>query len=204
MSDKPWVVNLTWKEKLFRGEVIRKNASRKWTEAGCPPGRYADFWLQAEEEYDGRLFRQWEDNRPGVGRGSVCPRPVGPPRKFLDAAPARLETASGSPATTSTEESTVAHALNWADVLGKELGYAVLTKGKRLQVLVRPGQKQLRRRAKRHWSVIAVGEASPGENGHAAPPDTLYEEVRQALAGLAGGEAKPSRADKKKKKKERT
>jgi hypothetical protein len=61
MTNKPWVANLTWKEKLFRAEVIRKSAAQKWTEAGCPPGRYADFWHQAEEEYDWRLFRRWEE-----------------------------------------------------------------------------------------------------------------------------------------------
>ncbi len=70
MSNKPWVTNLTWKEKLFRAEMIRKSACRKWAEAGCPPGRYADFWLRAEEEYDWRLFQRWQD-RP-------CPFLTGP------------------------------------------------------------------------------------------------------------------------------
>jgi hypothetical protein len=61
MSNKPWVVNLTWKEKRFRAEMIRKSTARKWTEAGRPPDRYADFRLRAEEEYDWQLFRRWQD-----------------------------------------------------------------------------------------------------------------------------------------------
>jgi hypothetical protein len=98
----------------------------------------------------------------------------------------------------------VAHALNWADVLGNELTYAVLTKGNRLQVLVRPSQKQLRRRANRDWSVAAAGETSVGENGHEAPPEGLHEAVREALTALAGGgRAKKSRAGKRKKKQDK-
>jgi hypothetical protein len=65
MGSKPWVVNLTWEERLLREETIRKSASRKWTEAGCPPGRYAHFRLQAEKEYDWHLFRQWQDKPLG-------------------------------------------------------------------------------------------------------------------------------------------
>jgi Protein of unknown function (DUF2934) len=61
MSNKPWVVHLSSEEKLLREETIRQNASQKWTEAGCPPGRYAGFWLRAEEEHDWPLFRQWQD-----------------------------------------------------------------------------------------------------------------------------------------------
>jgi hypothetical protein len=72
MSNKPWLESLTWKEKLLRAEAIRKSASQKWTEARCPPGWYADLWLQAEEEYDWRLFRRWQD-RP---RGFLTAPPV--------------------------------------------------------------------------------------------------------------------------------
>jgi hypothetical protein len=61
MSNKPWLVNLRREDKLLREKTIRKNATQKWMEAGCPPGRYADFGLQAEKDYDWLLFQQWQD-----------------------------------------------------------------------------------------------------------------------------------------------
>jgi Protein of unknown function (DUF2934) len=65
MGNKPWVVTLSGPEKLLREKTTRKNACQKWTEAGCPTGRYADFRLQAEREYDWHLFRQWQDRPSG-------------------------------------------------------------------------------------------------------------------------------------------
>jgi hypothetical protein len=65
MGNKPWVANLSGPERLLREKTIRKSACQKWTEAGCPPGRYAHFRLQAEREYDWQLFRQWQDRPSG-------------------------------------------------------------------------------------------------------------------------------------------
>jgi hypothetical protein len=65
MGNKPWVASLSREEKLLRDEAIRTNASQKWTAAGCPPGRYADFRLQAEREYDWHLFRRWQGRPSG-------------------------------------------------------------------------------------------------------------------------------------------
>ena len=69
---------------------------------------------------------------------------------------------------------------NWADLMGKALAYVVLRKGNRLQVVVGPTDKQLRRLGKRDWRVVAFGEAT----GRVA--DGVTDEMREAvLTGLA-------------------
>ena len=45
---------------------------------------------------------------------------------------------------------------NWADLMGKGLAYVVLRKGNRVQVLVGPTDKQLRRRGRRGWRVTSA------------------------------------------------
>ncbi len=61
---------------------------------------------------------------------------------------------------------------NWADILNRQVGYVVLRKGNRLQVIHRPSAKQLRERGKRHWVLVAALDASPGR---------LPAEVRDAV-----------------------
>jgi hypothetical protein len=90
-------------------------------------------------------------------------------------------------------------ALNWADVLAKELDHVVLVKENRLQAIVRPSKKQLRRRGKRGWSVVTAIEAARENNGQVALPPALGEAVLQALTTLAcGGRLEPGKPGKKK------
>ncbi len=89
--------------------------------------------------------------------------------------------------------------LNWTDLLNQELDYVVLRKGNRLQVLCRPTSKQLRRRGKRNWSLVAAVQANAKANGEGGPPHDLREAVLQALVELTSGEHVTPKKPKKKK-----
>jgi hypothetical protein len=78
----------------------------------------------------------------------------------------------------------VTKGLSWTDVLAREPAFVVLVRQNRLQVIVRPGQKQLRRRGQRGWAVAAAIDAAAG--GGPVPPE-LREAVVQALEALDGG-----------------
>ena len=89
-------------------------------------------------------------------------------------------------------------ALNWADVLAKELDHVVLVKDNRMQVIVRPSRKQLRRRGQRGWSVVTAIETAAESNGQVALPPALGKSVVRALAALArGGRLGPGETEKK-------
>ena len=90
--------------------------------------------------------------------------------------------------------------LNWTDLLNQELDYVVLKKSNRLQVLYHPTGKQLRRRGKRNWSLVAAVQAGRNGNGEAGPPHELREAILQALAGLTNVEPAPAKKPKKAKK----
>ena len=64
---------------------------------------------------------------------------------------------------------------NFVDALEREHRYVVLTKTGRIQVLVRPTIKQLRKRGKRGWRLFGTVETS-SEAGRA-----LLETVQRAL-----------------------
>jgi hypothetical protein len=65
--------------------------------------------------------------------------------------------------------------LKFVDALAKKVCYAVLTKEGRVQVLVHPSPKQLRKRGKRGWHLFhAIDDES-------ATVATVLEFVRQAL-----------------------
>jgi hypothetical protein len=72
---------------------------------------------------------------------------------------------------------------NWVDLLDRKPAFVVLTKDNRLQVLAGPTRKQLRRRGKRGWSVVAAVDSA---DGGPVPPD-LTEAVSRALEALGGG-----------------
>ena len=93
----------------------------------------------------------------------------------------------------------MARDLNWTDLLNKELDYVVLRKSNRLQVLCRPTSKQLRRRGKRHWSLVAAVQLDAKANGAGGPPHDLREAVLQALVDLTSGEHVAPKKGKKKK-----
>lgn len=71
--------------------------------------------------------------------------------------------------------------LNWTDVLAREPAFVVLTRQNRLQIIVRPSRKQLRRRGQRGWDVAAAIDDDGG--GGPVPPE-LREAVVQALEAL--------------------
>jgi hypothetical protein len=70
-----------------------------------------------------------------------------------------------------------AEKLRFVDALAKEVRYAILTKEGRVQILVHPTSKQLRKRGKRGWHLYNAVE---GETTVSA----VLEIVRQAIAEL--------------------
>src|SRR5262245_44441771 len=87
----------------------------------------------------------------------------------------------------------MSRAQNWVDALDKDLDAVVLVKGNRLQVIVRPSQKQLRRRGKRNWSLAGEFGPSPATNGAGPLSPELREAVLDARGDLAGGGPKKKR-----------
>ena len=67
---------------------------------------------------------------------------------------------------------------NFADVLATELQFAVLTKPGRVQILVHPTAKQLRRRGKRGWRLFGSVDDDPNSE------KTLDEIVKEAIAAV--------------------
>jgi len=93
--------------------------------------------------------------------------------------------------------------LNWADLISNDLAFVVLSKGNRVQVLVRPNEKQLRRRGKRGWSLLTAIHMSDSSNGQMPLPDELREAIMQALTDLTtrepgkkAGKLRPAKAKK--------
>jgi hypothetical protein len=64
---------------------------------------------------------------------------------------------------------------HFADALGTALHYAVLTKRGRVQILVTPSAKELRRRGKREWRLFGMVE------GNDDAELTLMEMVQRAI-----------------------
>jgi len=67
---------------------------------------------------------------------------------------------------------------NYVDALATAMRYAVLTKESRIQILIRPTAKQLRKRGKRGWQLFAT----MGKDRNAQ--QVLEETVKQALHEL--------------------
>ena len=65
---------------------------------------------------------------------------------------------------------------NFTDVLAMEVRYAVLTKKGRIQILVKPKARQLRKRGKRGWHLFSIVDSNP-ESGQ-----LLNEALARALA----------------------
>jgi hypothetical protein len=65
---------------------------------------------------------------------------------------------------------------NFTDALAMDVRYAVLTKTGRIQILVKPRPKQLRKRGKRGWHLFSTVENTP-EAGQ-----LLTEAITRALA----------------------
>ena len=93
--------------------------------------------------------------------------------------------------------------LNWTDLLNEDPAYVVLRKGNRLQVLWDPSAKQLRRRGKRNWCLVAAVQKEPGTNGEDGAPRELCDAVLGALGDLASALHEEPKRKKKAKKKEK-
>lgn len=78
----------------------------------------------------------------------------------------------------------MSRSLNWTDLLSQELDYVVLRKNNRLQILYRPAEKQLRRRGKRNWTLVAAVQSGQNGNGEASVPHELREAILQSLLEL--------------------
>jgi hypothetical protein len=79
---------------------------------------------------------------------------------------------------------------NFVDVLATELQFAVLTKPGRVQILVQPTAKQLRKRGKRGWRLFG------SVDHHASSEQALDEILKEAIIevekadGVANGKGK--------------
>jgi hypothetical protein len=67
---------------------------------------------------------------------------------------------------------------NFVDALSKEHRYAVLTKTGRIQILLRPTVKQLRKRGKRGWHLYGTVDSSDGDG------QTLLDTIQRAFREL--------------------
>jgi hypothetical protein len=70
---------------------------------------------------------------------------------------------------------------NYVDALENELRYAVLTKRGRMQVLIQPTAKQLRKRGKRGWRLFSTVVSGCTDAGH-----TLTEAIQRAIQAMEG------------------
>jgi hypothetical protein len=80
---------------------------------------------------------------------------------------------------------------NFADVLERDNRYVVLTKGARVQVLVEPSAKQLRRRGKRGWHLFSAVDH------HDTAGHDLAEAVQKAVAEIETALKTPAKDGKK-------
>jgi hypothetical protein len=74
---------------------------------------------------------------------------------------------------------------NYVDALDNEPRYAVLTKPGRIQILVQPTAKQLRKRGSRGWHLFGT------VGGPADAPQVLHQTLERALSE-AEGTAEPA------------
>ncbi|HLJ93706.1 MAG TPA: hypothetical protein VKU02_11005 [Gemmataceae bacterium] len=80
---------------------------------------------------------------------------------------------------------------NFADVLATQLQFAVLTKPGRVQILVKPSAKELRKRGRRGWQLFGTVD----HQRHAAL--LLDEIVKKSIAEVEPPPEEPERKEKK-------
>jgi len=83
---------------------------------------------------------------------------------------------------------------NFTDVLAMDVRYAVLTKNRRIQILVKPTARQLRKRGKRGWHLFSTVDSNP-ESGQL---------LNEALARALGEAERTSEPDATKKHKDKS
>lgn len=83
---------------------------------------------------------------------------------------------------------------NFADALATDMQFAVLTKTGRIQILVRPTAKQLRKRGKRGWQLF--GAVDNQTDARQILDDTLKRAIQEVeSAGRADDDKKKKRKD---------
>lgn len=80
---------------------------------------------------------------------------------------------------------------NFADVLAMDIRYALLTKKGRIQILVRPTAKEMRKRGKRGWHLFAAVDSQ------ADAEHLLMEAFQNALAQMEAVRSVPDSNGKK-------
>ena len=70
------------------------------------------------------------------------------------------------------------HRNNFVDALAMEMAYALLTKGSRIQILIQPSPKQLRKRGQRGWHLHSTLENQPNAR------QELYDVLQSVLLDL--------------------
>src|SRR5258708_6738213 len=75
---------------------------------------------------------------------------------------------------------------NFTDALAMDVRYAVLTKKSRVQILIKPSAKQLRKRGKRGWHLFSTVESS-ADSG-----TLLNEAVTRALGEAERVDERPA------------
>jgi hypothetical protein len=81
---------------------------------------------------------------------------------------------------------------NFADVLAMDIRYAVLSKKGRIQILVKPTAKELRKRGKRGWHLFAAVDSQ------ADAEQLLLDAFQRALSQMEMSGAAPDSNGKKK------
>src|SRR5689334_20209807 len=81
----------------------------------------------------------------------------------------------------------------FTDALAKELQFAVLTKTGRIQILVKPKPKQLRKRGKRGWHLFGTVDQQTDSR------QLLDDIVQKALVAMEGVDGANGRAEERRK-----
>ena len=87
--------------------------------------------------------------------------------------------------------------INFVDALAMDVRYAVLTKGSRIQLLIKPTPKELRKRGRRGWHLY--GTVNSQADARQVLDETLHSAVNEVevTASAADGKGKKGKAAKK-------
>jgi hypothetical protein len=85
---------------------------------------------------------------------------------------------------------------NFADALAKDLQFAVLTKSGRVQILVKPSPKELRKRGKRGWQLF--GTVDDPANASAVLDDIVNKAISEVEITATNGTDKKKKSKTKK------
>jgi hypothetical protein len=77
---------------------------------------------------------------------------------------------------------------NFVDALAMEVRYAVLTKGSRIQLLIQPSPKELRKRGRRGWHLF--GTVNSQVDARQVLDETLHSAITEVEAATAPADGK--------------